>query len=242
MSRPRDIVVAALDPAGWTEGAVPGLREKRLWERAPGDASIALLRFERGAGVPRAHQHPSNQFMYCLAGRYAYPSSDIVLEPGSFYWNPAGNRHGPTEALEESLLLEVYDGRHDEDEPAGGEEESAGERLDRVGTRLLHSNELVNVWDVTLAPGEQVPWHRHRYPYVVVTIDAGRSAITDRATGARRLAEGAPGSVVYDPGGALHRLENVGEVTIRDRLIEFKTAPAGLRPPRVHVDASGGQG
>jgi 2,4'-dihydroxyacetophenone dioxygenase len=223
----KEIVVAGLDPDGWTPGGVPGLSEKVLWERGGNDASIALLRFDRGAGIPEAHRHPSNQFMYCLSGRYAYASSDIVLEPGSFYWNPAGNEHGPTEALDATLLLEIYDGRH-------YDQVGEPDPIDRVGTSLLHSNELVNVWDVTLEPGQSVPWHRHRYPYVVVTVEASQAAITDRETGEVRTADGTAGSVVYDPGGAVHSLKNVGPSVLRDRLIEFKSP--GPRPPRIHIN------
>ena len=54
--------------------------------------------------------------MYCLSGRYNYVSSDLELTPGDFYWNPLGNEHGPTTAVEPSILLEIYDGPHYFDE------------------------------------------------------------------------------------------------------------------------------
>lgn len=57
--------------------------------------------------------------MYSLSGRYAYTSSGLELRPGDFYWNPMGNHHGPTEALEDSVLLEIYDGKHYFEEPDG---------------------------------------------------------------------------------------------------------------------------
>ena len=31
-----------------------------------------------------------------------------------------------------------------------------------VGTGLLFENEQIRVWDITLAPGERLPLHRHR--------------------------------------------------------------------------------
>lgn len=222
-----DSLVDALGADGWQPGAVPGLTEKVLWERAPHDASVALLRFAAGSGIPDAHEHPSSQLMYCLEGRYAYPGSGMVLEPGSFYANPAGHRHGPTEAIEDTLLLEIYDGRH----YAGEAEEEIAPEF-RVGTQLLHSNVLVNVWDVTLAPGETVPWHRHRYPYAVIIIETGEGEITDYETGASFKGAGVVGSVVYDPGGTHHMLRNVGTTTLRDRLIEFKTPSTSERPER----------
>lgn len=227
-----ELLIRASDTDGWTPGAVPGLEEKVLWQAAPGDASIALLKFARGSGIATPHRHASNQFMYCLSGSYAYPRSELVLEPGSFYWNPVGNEHGPTEALADSLLLEIYDGQH---YPEDGGDEIAAEY--RIGTHLMHTNELVNVWDVTLRPGESIPWHIHRYPYVVVTVDAGQSEITDRDSGDVRHGDGAAGAVVYDPGGAHHTLKNVGDTLIRDRLIEFKAPKAMPRPPRMRIES-----
>lgn len=226
-----ELHIAATDESGWRAGKVAGLREKVLWEAAPGDASITLLRFDRGAGIPEAHKHASNQFMYCLSGSYAYESSGLVLEPDSFYWNPVGNEHGPTEALADTLLLEIYDGRHYEDDDDG-----IGDEF-RIGTHLMHANELVNIWDVTLQPGESIPWHRHRYPYVVLSMFSGHSAITDHDSGEERRVDGTSGSVVYDPGGAHHTLKNVGDSLIRDRLIEFKAPRSMPRPPRMHISS-----
>lgn len=95
--------------------SIPGLKMRELWLRE-GGISIALLNFEAGAGISRRHRHASNQFMYCLSGRYSYTSSGLELTPGDFYWNPMGNEHGPTEAIEPSVLLEIYDGPHYFDE------------------------------------------------------------------------------------------------------------------------------
>jgi quercetin dioxygenase-like cupin family protein len=83
-----------------------------LWRNDETGASIALVRFARGSGIPSRHSHASNQFMTCLKGRYTYLPTGLTLTPGSFYWNPKGSLHGPTLAEEESILLEVYDGPH----------------------------------------------------------------------------------------------------------------------------------
>jgi 2,4'-dihydroxyacetophenone dioxygenase len=100
------------DELEWREKSLPGLAETRLWSDAETGASIALVRFREGSGIPEPHSHASNQFMYCLSGRYEYLSSDLVLEPGAFYVNPKGHVHGPTVAREETVLLEIYDGPH----------------------------------------------------------------------------------------------------------------------------------
>lgn len=103
-----------LDPARleWSDKSLAGLAQKMLWRDDASGASIALVRFLRGSGVPSRHAHASNQFMYCLSGRYAYTETGITLTPGAFYWNPKGSLHGPTLAEEDSVLLEFYDGPH----------------------------------------------------------------------------------------------------------------------------------
>lgn len=103
-------------PGEWAPSTIPGLRMRELWSRE-GGISIALLQFEKGAGIPRRHRHASNQFMYSLSGRYGYTTSGIELSPGDFYWNPMGHPHGPTEALETATLLEIYDGKHYFEDP-----------------------------------------------------------------------------------------------------------------------------
>jgi 2,4'-dihydroxyacetophenone dioxygenase len=103
-----------LDPRelAWAAKSLQGLSQKMLWRDDTTGASIALVRFVRGSGVPSVHAHASNQFMYCVEGRYTYTESGLTLTPGLFYWNPKGCLHGPTLAEEDSVLLEIYDGPH----------------------------------------------------------------------------------------------------------------------------------
>ena len=96
----------------WAAKSLEGLSHKMLWRDDDSGASIALVRFAQGAGIPSRHAHASNQFMYCLEGRYTYTATGITLTPGAFYWNPKGAVHGPTVAEEDSVLLEFYDGPH----------------------------------------------------------------------------------------------------------------------------------
>ncbi|HZT27570.1 MAG TPA: cupin domain-containing protein [Pseudolabrys sp.] len=100
------------DDMPWREKSLKGIHEKMLWRNEETGASIALIKFERGAGIPQPHYHASNQFMYCLRGRYEYTATGVVLTAGSFYWNPKGNVHGPAIAREETVIVEVYDGPH----------------------------------------------------------------------------------------------------------------------------------
>ena len=89
----------------WREKSLKGVHEKMLWRNEVTGASIALIRFDKGAGIPQPHYHASNQFMFCLKGRYEYTATGVVLTPGCFYCNPKGNVHGPAIAHEETVVV-----------------------------------------------------------------------------------------------------------------------------------------
>ena len=104
------------DPEGWIEFP-NGLRQYFLFKNEETGASIAILDFPKGVGIPEKHSHASNQSMICMEGEYHYTDSEIVLTPGSFYSNPKDHPHGPTMAVERSVLIEFYDGPHYYDKP-----------------------------------------------------------------------------------------------------------------------------
>ncbi len=108
----KELLIQADTDEGYEKLGAPGITIKILWENGETGFSIALFKVEKGAGVPERHTHASNQFMYCLRGRYRYTDSNILLTPGDFYSNPKDHPHGPTVAEEDSLLLEIYDGAH----------------------------------------------------------------------------------------------------------------------------------
>lgn len=105
-------ILLQTDDLEWVDKTLAGLSQRMLWRNEESGASIALVRFLAGSGVPSPHAHASNQFMFCLQGRYTYTGTGLTLTPGSFYWNPKGCVHGPTRAEEDSVLLEIYDGPH----------------------------------------------------------------------------------------------------------------------------------
>lgn len=96
----------------WRPKSLPGLFEKMLWRDEATGASIALIKFNKGTRIPTPHSHASNQFMFCLSGKYEYTTTGVTLLPGSFYCNPMGNVHGPTLAHEDTVVIEIYDGPH----------------------------------------------------------------------------------------------------------------------------------
>ncbi len=113
-----DEILIQSDAMPWREKSLKGLSEKMLWRDEQTGASIALIRFAKGSGIPAPHYHASNQFMFCLKGRYEYVPTKTVLTAGSFYCNPKGNVHGPAIAHEETIVLEVYDGPHYPEKPS----------------------------------------------------------------------------------------------------------------------------
>ena len=117
MDEPLREILLQTDDLEWVEKSLAGLSHKMLWRDPETEASIALVRFEKGSGIPSEHKHASNQFMFCLSGRYVYLPTGTTLTKGSFYWNPKGCAHGPTLAEETSILLEVYDGPHYPERP-----------------------------------------------------------------------------------------------------------------------------
>ena len=111
LGRFREILLQTRD-LDWVDKTLAGLSHKMLWRDDVTGASIALVRFQVGSGIPSQHAHASNQFMFCLRGRYTYVPTGLTLTEGAFYWNPKGSMHGPTRAEEETVLLEIYDGPH----------------------------------------------------------------------------------------------------------------------------------
>jgi 2,4'-dihydroxyacetophenone dioxygenase len=123
-----ELLVRQADDSKWvTLEKAGGMRVNTLWVDEVTGASVALLDVPQGAGIPIRHKHGSNQMMYCLKGRYEYlePKS-LILEEGSFYRNPKGNFHGPTRALDDCLLLEIYDGPHYTELPSYHTQETVG--------------------------------------------------------------------------------------------------------------------
>ena len=107
-----DEILLQADAMPWRAKSLKGVFEKMLWRDEATGASVALIKFEKGASIPTPHLHASTQMMYCLSGHYEYVKTGVTLKAGSFYCNPKGNVHGPTLAHEETVVIEIYDGPH----------------------------------------------------------------------------------------------------------------------------------
>lgn len=94
-----------------------------------------------------------------------------------------------------------------------------------IGTTLLFENDAVRAWEVKLAPGERVPFHHHRTPYLWICIDGGRAI--------QRYPDGHLIHVEFEPHDTdfldrerlvderIHDLENTGPTTFRFHAFEL---------------------
>ena len=93
--------------------------------------------------------------------------------------------------------------------------------LGDVANKLLFENELVRVWEMSLAPGERSDHHRHDHPYVLCVLEGTR--IDAEIDGAGRVEIPVqPGSVFFVPPGATETAINASGQHFREILIELK--------------------
>jgi quercetin dioxygenase-like cupin family protein len=110
----------------------------------------------------------------------------------------------------------------------------------RVGTRLLSEDGRVRVWEIRLAPGERIGFHRHVLDYFWTSVSGGR--------GRQHVHDGTTVEYTYQPGETrhesygkgefkVHDLENLGDREMVFMTVEFKESankpmplPAGVRP------------
>jgi hypothetical protein len=94
----------------------------------------------------------------------------------------------------------------------------------RVGSKLLLENDSVRIWDITLAPGERLPFHRHRTSYfyrshaaglVRVRFPDGTATTYPTEIDEVHFHEIGPSDVV------VHDLENAGDTTIAFTTVEL---------------------
>lgn len=94
----------------------------------------------------------------------------------------------------------------------------------RVGTRLLSETDRVRVWEIRLAPGERIGFHRHVLDYFWTAVTPGRaqSHAEDGTIVEAIYAAGETRHFVYGKGEyKIHDLENVGEADLWFTTVEF---------------------
>jgi hypothetical protein len=105
----------------------------------------------------------------------------------------------------------------------------------RVGTRLLLEDERMRVWEIRLAPGERLAFHRHVLDYFWTCVSGG-DAISrdgDGTTKGRRYGVGETLALSFGEGESMiHDLINAGTADIVFTTVEFlQSANAPLPLP-----------
>ncbi len=96
------------DHIPWQPGPYAGV-ELKLLRKDPLTGGVTVLRkFTAGVTVP-AHVHPlANETAYVLAGEWE--EDGVVHGPGTCFFAPRGERHGPHHARTEVISLTIFDG------------------------------------------------------------------------------------------------------------------------------------
>jgi beta-alanine degradation protein BauB len=107
-----------------------------------------------------------------------------------------------------------------------------------VGSTILYENNWTRIWDITLEPGERVPFHCHSYTYWWVCEEAGDCAL--------RTPDGKRAHYRYDVGDfrwcdidpqmpVVHDLVNTGTTRTRFTTTEILLPPSEpVSAPTVH--------
>ena len=104
------------------------------------------------------------------------------------------------------------------------EEFEANQLNGRVGTRLLSETDRVRVWEIRLAPGERIGFHRHVLDYFWTAVTPGRARL--------HTEDGSAVEAVYAAGDTrhfafgrgeykIHDLENIGDADLCFTTVEF---------------------
>jgi hypothetical protein len=94
----------------------------------------------------------------------------------------------------------------------------------RVGTSLLLEDERARVWEIRLAPGERLAFHRHVVDYVWTCVSGGTAISRDEAGNTNHVdyEVAATRALTFAKGESMiHDLENIGEADIVFTTVEF---------------------
>jgi len=97
-----------------------------------------------------------------------------------------------------------------------------------VGTKLLGQDAHARIWEIRLAPGERIPFHRHVLDYFWTCITGG-SAVSRNGDGevsTVRYEVGETRSLSFGPGESMiHDLENSGDGELIFTTVEYLDSP-----------------
>jgi len=100
--------VANADDKPWQPGPYEGVELKILHKNPATGGVVVLRKFKVGMTVP-AHTHPlANEWAYVLSGEWE--ESGVSYKPGTVFFAPKGEQHGPHVAKVEVISFTVFDG------------------------------------------------------------------------------------------------------------------------------------
>lgn len=100
--------VALAKDRPWQPGPYPGVELMVLHRQEATGGLVVLRRFQAGTTVP-AHVHPlANEQVYILSGEWE--EDGVVHGPGTYFFAPRGEKHGPHVARTEVVSLTQFDG------------------------------------------------------------------------------------------------------------------------------------
>lgn len=119
-------------------------------------------------------------------------------------------------------------------------ESKAQAPIEPVGTSLLFENERVRAWEMTLAPGETCPAHRHLHDYLMLYPEAAVMRSGSRS----RLERADPGLVAFAIVGAEglpeHQITNPGPDPVTHYVVELLgPSTAATAQPLEHNSRAG---
>ena len=92
----------------WQPGPYPGVELLVLHKNEATGGVTVLRKFHAGVTVP-AHTHPlANEWAYVVSGEWE--ESGVQYLPGTLFFAPKGERHGPHVAKTEVVSLTMFDG------------------------------------------------------------------------------------------------------------------------------------
>jgi beta-alanine degradation protein BauB len=99
--------------------------------------------------------------------------------------------------------------------------------LGDIGTNVIFEDDVVRVWRLKLAPGEESPVHRHELDHLLIQVRGDRIAVIPEPDSEgpfteELAADVVPGAVVHVRRGGVERARNVGNEAYLEVIVELK--------------------
>ena len=96
------------DEKEWILGPYEGVKLKIFHKDEKTGGIVVLRKFEAGTKVPALTLTIANEWAYIISGEWE--ESDTVYSPGTLFFAPRGEKHGPHIAKSEVISLTHFDG------------------------------------------------------------------------------------------------------------------------------------